>query len=51
MVWFDRIKKFYDTFNRAGERLWSKEMVADGVVAVKVTPEQYFEITGEVYVA
>ena len=43
-MWFTRIKKFYD----AG--YWTKEMVADGVVAGVITPEQYFEITGEVYV-
>ena len=50
-MWFTRIKRFYDTFNSAGERLWSKEMVYEAVGFVKITPEQYFEITGEVYVA
>jgi len=44
-MWFARIKKFYD----AG--YWTKEMVADGVVAVVITPEQYEEIADEVYVA
>ena len=44
-MWFARIKRFYDG------GLWTKEMVADGVVANKITGEQYFEITGEVYVA
>ena len=44
-MWFARIKRFY----YAG--YWTKEMVADGVVAGVITPEQYFEITGEVYVA
>jgi len=43
-MWFTRIKRFYD----AG--LWTKEMVGDGVIAGKITAEQYFTITGEVYV-
>lgn len=45
MIWFNRIKKFYD----AG--YWTKQMVADGVVANKITGEQYLEITGDVYTA
>ncbi|ULO09681.1 XkdX family protein [Paenibacillus sp. 19GGS1-52] len=44
MVWFNRIKKFYD----AG--FWTKDMVADGVVAKKITAEQYEEITGDIYI-
>ena len=44
-MWFTRIKKFYD----AG--YWTKEMVADGVVAGKITAERYFEITGDIYIA
>ena len=44
-MWFARIKKFYD----AG--YWTKEMVTDGVVAGKITEEQYFEITGDIYIA
>ena len=43
MIWFNRIKKFYD----AG--YWTKEMVADGVVCNKITQEQYAEITSDVY--
>lgn len=43
-MWFARIQKFYD------QRLWTKNMVADGVVVGKITPEQYFDITGEEYV-
>lgn len=42
-MWFDRIKRFYDA------NLWTKEMVADGVVAGKITADQYEEITGEAY--
>lgn len=50
MSWFDRINRFYNTLNPiTGERLWTKEMVADGVVAGKITVEQYYEITGEEY--
>ena len=45
MAWFNRIKKFYD------QGYWTKEMVADGVVYGKITAEQYFEITDDVYVA
>ena len=44
-MWFTRIKRFYD----AG--YWTKEMVADGVVAGKITAEQYQEITGDAYSA
>lgn len=43
MDWFTRIKGFYDN------GLWSKEMVADGVKAKRITAEQYEEITGELY--
>lgn len=45
MTWFERIKRFYN----AG--LWTKEMVADGVVYGKITAEQYEEIVGEPYPA
>lgn len=44
-MWFDRIKRFYDG------GLWTKEMVADGVKANKITAEQYKLITGEDYPA
>ena len=44
-MWFDRIKKFYN------EKLWTKNMVVDGVGAGKITPEEYELITGEVYIA
>ncbi|MEK4512849.1 XkdX family protein [Paenibacillus sp. FSL K6-2524] len=43
MVWFNRIKKFYDA------NLWTKQMVADGVTAGKITAEQYAEITDDPY--
>lgn len=45
MTWFERIKRFYD----AG--LWTKQMVADGVVYNKINAVQYKEITGQDYVA
>ena len=44
-MWFDRIKRFYDT------NLWTKEMVADGVKVNRITEEQYEKITGDEYVA
>jgi len=43
MVWFNRIKGFYD------EGYWTKEMVARGVVCLKITEVQYTEITGFTY--
>lgn len=43
MNWFIRIKGFYD------KDLWTKEMVADGVLASRITKEQYEEIVGEPY--
>lgn len=45
MDWFATIKRMYD------RKLWTKQQVGDGVYAGKITPEQYTEITGEVYVA
>ena len=42
-MWFIRIKKFYD------QKLWTRNMVADGVVAGKITPEEYEQITGEAW--
>lgn len=44
MDWFATIKRFYPKY-------WTKAMVGDGVVAGKITPEQYKEITGDDYVA
>ena len=41
---FDRIKKFYDL------GLWAKDMVRNAVNKNIITPEEYKEITGEVYV-
>lgn len=40
--WFDMIKSFYPRF-------WNEKMVGDAVVCGKITPEQYFEITGIEY--
>jgi uncharacterized XkdX family phage protein len=45
MDWYLTIKRMYD------RNLWTKQQVADGVYAGKITPEQYTEITGEEYVA
>jgi uncharacterized XkdX family phage protein len=45
MAWFNRIKKFYDA------ELWTKGMVADGVIVGKITAEQYETITGDAYEA
>lgn len=44
MDWFALIKRFYPKY-------WTKEMVADAVVAEKITPVQYEEIVGEPYSA
>lgn len=41
---FETIKRNYD------RKLWSKEMVAMSVRKGVITPEQYQEITDEVYV-
>ena len=40
---FDMIKRNYD------RKLWNKQMVAKGVEKGIITPEQYQEITGDVY--
>lgn len=42
-MWFNRIKRFYDG------GYWTKEMVADAVVAGKIAAGQYEDITGDVY--
>jgi hypothetical protein len=42
---YDIIKKNFD------RGLWSKQMVAVAVQKGVITPEQYEQITGEVYVA
>jgi len=40
---FEQIKKWYE------EGRWTKAMVKNAVTKGKITAEQYFEITGEVY--
>lgn len=40
---FDKIKKWYE------QGLWSKAQVANAVKKHVITPEQYEEITGELY--
>ena len=42
---FEMIKKNYD------RKLWNKQMVKTAVTKEVITKEQYFEITGEDYVA
>ncbi|MDF2870864.1 MAG: phage uncharacterized protein XkdX family [Anaerocolumna sp.] len=42
---FEMIKKNYD------RKLWNKQMVKTAVIKEVITKEQYFEITGEDYVA
>lgn len=44
MDWFALIKRFYPKY-------WTKEMVADAVVAEKITAAQYEEIVGEPHIA
>jgi hypothetical protein len=44
MNWFTSIQRFYPKY-------WTKEMVADAVVAGKITDVQFEEITGDVYIA
>ncbi len=44
MIWFDRVKMYYD------KGLWSKERVYN-VVGKVITAEEYEEITGEPYIA
>lgn len=43
MDWYALIKRFYPKY-------WDKNMVADAVVAEKITAAQYEEIVGEPYV-
>lgn len=43
MGWFERIKRFYDN------GLWNIQMVRDAVNYNKISPEQFAEITGEVF--
>lgn len=40
---FEKIKSYYDN------NLWTKAMVWDAVSKVKITTDQYTEITGDVY--
>lgn len=43
MDWYSTIKRMYD------RRLWTKQMVSNGVFAGKISEEQYQQITGEAY--
>lgn len=38
-AWYERIKRFYDN------GLWTMSMVADGVRAKKISPQEYYTIT------
>lgn len=40
---FEKIKRYYE------EGLWTKEMVSNAVIKGKITPAQYQEITGELF--
>lgn len=40
---FEKVKNYYDS------GLWNKKMVKNAVVKAWITPEEYEEITGEVY--
>lgn len=40
---FEKIKKWYES------GMWTKKMVRNAVIKVKITEEEYTEITGEEY--
>ena len=40
---YNKVKDYYD------KSLWNTEMVKNAVAKGKITPEQYKEITGDVY--
>ena len=42
-MWFEKIKKYYQ------DGLWSKAMVRNAVVKGKITADEFYQITGEVY--
>jgi uncharacterized XkdX family phage protein len=42
-MWFEKIKKYYQ------DGLWTKAMVRNAVVKGKITADEYYQITGEVY--
>ena len=42
-MWFEKIKKYYQ------DGLWTKAMVRNAVVKSKITAQQYYEITSEIY--
>lgn len=44
MLTFEKIKEYYD------KGFWDKTRVAAAVKYGKITPEEYFKITGEEYV-
>lgn len=41
---FEKVRRYYE------EGLWSKARVREAVVHSWITAEEYFEITGEVYI-
>ena len=41
---FDKVKHYYDVGLWSIERVWN-------VVGKAITPEEYFEITGDIYIA
>ena len=42
-MWFEKIKKYYQ------DGLWTKAMVRNAVVKGKITADEFYQITGEVY--
>ena len=40
---FDKINHWYNST----PRMWTKRQVHDAVIKGKITPEEYYEITGE----
>lgn len=42
-MWFEKIKKYYQ------DGLWTKVMVRNAVIKGKITADEYYQITGEVY--
>lgn len=42
-AWAQRIKRFYDN------QLWTLDQVKDGVKTETISPEEYEQITGQIY--
>lgn len=47
---FNTVKTYYELYlSSGGKRGWSKDMVRNAVVKGWITPDEYEEITGEIY--